>query len=101
MHAAPTAARQQHKIETYRANCDSYSVFNLLTSDTLLDKVEELMPAVHRERLYPPTETLSMFLTQAMSAVAPANTSSIKPHSSVCREVCLPAAPVPGAICRE
>jgi len=69
MHATRTAARQQHKrIDTYRTNCDSYSVFNLLTSDTLLDKVEELMPAVHRERLYPPTETLSMFLTQAMSA---------------------------------
>lgn len=69
MHATRTAARQQHKrIDTYRASCDSYSVFNLLTSDTLLDKVEELMPTVHRERLYPPTETLSMFLTQAMSA---------------------------------
>jgi hypothetical protein len=33
----------------------------------LLDKVDELLPE-HRERLYPPTETLSMFLAQAMSA---------------------------------
>jgi hypothetical protein len=51
----------------------------VLTSDALLDKVEELLPE-HRERLYPPTETLSMFLAQAMSA--PANTSSIKRSSS-------------------
>jgi hypothetical protein len=29
--------------------------------------VEALLPA-HRERLFPPTETLSMFLSQAMSA---------------------------------
>lgn len=69
MHATRSAVRQQHKrIDTYRANCDSYSFFNLLTSDRLLDNVEALLPAVHRERLYPPTETLSMFLSQAMSA---------------------------------
>ena len=69
MHTTRTAAHQQHKrINTYRANCDSYSFFNLLTSDALLDTVEQLLPAVHRERLYPPTETLSMFLAQAMSA---------------------------------
>jgi len=69
MYATRTTARQQHKrINSYRASCDSYCFFNLLTSDTLLDKVEALLPAVHRERLYPPTETLSMFLAQALSA---------------------------------
>jgi hypothetical protein len=67
MEATRAAARQQHRVNTYRATCDSYSFFNLLSSDTQLDKVEALLPA-HRERLYPPTETLSMFLTQAMSA---------------------------------
>jgi hypothetical protein len=40
---------------------------NIGASDTLLSKVEELLPQ-HRERLYPPTETLSMFLAQAKSA---------------------------------
>ena len=58
---------QQNRIKAYREKSNSYSFFNLLTSDALLDKVEELLPK-HRERLYPPTETLSMFLTQAMSA---------------------------------
>ena len=58
---------QQKRIKSYSANSDSYQFFNLLTSDALLKKVEQLLPA-HRERLYPPTETLSMFLAQAMSA---------------------------------
>lgn len=62
------ATRQHHRVNAYRSRSDSYSFFNLLTSDTLLDRVEELLPAGHRERLYPPTETLSMFLAQAMSA---------------------------------
>jgi hypothetical protein len=39
----------------------------LLTSDALLSKVTSLLPE-HRERLYPPTKTLSMFLAQAMSS---------------------------------
>ncbi len=39
----------------------------LLTGPQLLDRVEALLPD-HRERLYPPTETLSMFLAQALSA---------------------------------
>lgn len=59
--------QQRNRLKTYRSNSDSYSFFNLLTSEALLDKVEELLPN-HRERLYPPTETLSMFLAQAMSA---------------------------------
>ena len=58
---------QDIRIKSYRKNSNSYSYFNLLTSDTLLDKIEELLPE-HRERLYPPTETLSLFLAQAMSA---------------------------------
>lgn len=68
MHPTRTFANHQHRrINAYRAISDSYCCFNLLTSDTLLDKVEDLLPQ-HRERLYPPTETLSMFLAQAMSA---------------------------------
>jgi hypothetical protein len=58
---------QRHRIKAYQSNSNSYGFFNLLTSDTLLNKTEELLPE-HRERLYPPTETLSMFLAQAMNA---------------------------------
>ena len=60
-------SHQQNRVTDYRKTSDIYSLFNALTSDSLLNKVEELLPK-HRERLYPPTKTLSMFLTQAMSS---------------------------------
>lgn len=67
MHPTQSSPCQQQRIKHYQSNTDCYRFFNLLTSDALLSKVEELLPE-HRERLYPPTETLSMFLTQTMSA---------------------------------
>jgi hypothetical protein len=42
-------------------------MFNLLIGPQLFDRVEALLPG-HRARLFPPTETLSMFLAQALSA---------------------------------
>jgi hypothetical protein len=41
--------------------------FNLLTSAELLETTEALLPE-HRERLYPPTVTLSMFMRQVLEA---------------------------------
>lgn len=41
--------------------------FNVLTGPELLGKTEEHLPE-HRERLYPPTQVLSMFMKQALSA---------------------------------
>ncbi len=67
MHPTLSTVRTQQKLlQSQRRNSDCYRVFNLLTSDTLLDKVEEQLPD-HRERLFPPTETLAMFITQALS----------------------------------
>lgn len=60
-------ARQRHAVGREVARSDAYTFFNLLTDDELLDQVEALLP-VHRERLFPPTEVLSMFLAQALSA---------------------------------
>lgn len=68
MHPTLSTVRTQQKlIQAQRNNNDCYRIFNLLTSDDLLDKVEEELPE-HRERLFPPTETLAMFITQALSA---------------------------------
>ena len=68
MHANDKArAWQQHQVRKHSRNSDAYAFFNLLTSEPLLDRVESLLPA-HRERLFPPTETLSMFMAQALSA---------------------------------
>ena len=58
---------QQKRIRNQAVNSDSYAFFNQLTDPEFLDQVESLLPE-HRERLFPPTETLSMFLAQAMSA---------------------------------
>lgn len=68
MHPKRSARRyQQVRVRKQASNCDAYSFFNLLTHPELLDEVEALLPA-HRERLFPPTETLSMFLAQVLSA---------------------------------
>jgi DDE family transposase len=60
------AQRKQHRIQHYSQKSDAYSFFNLLTGAELLSTVEALLPD-HRERQFPPTETLSMFLAQALS----------------------------------
>jgi hypothetical protein len=68
MHANPSAfARQQRRVRGHARNSDAYAFFNLLTGPELFDEVESLLPG-HRERLFPPTETLSMFLAQALTA---------------------------------
>ena len=69
MHDAIGSARtqQQRRIRSQLRNSDAYSFFNLLTGPALFDQVESLLPQ-HRERRFPPTETLSMFLAQALSA---------------------------------
>src|SRR3989338_5106020 len=68
MHPNPRVRVQQQQRICRRADhSDAYTFFNLLTSPALLDRVESLLPE-HRERLFPPTETLSMFLAQALSA---------------------------------
>jgi len=61
-----TAKHQRQRIQDYQQT-DSLGFFNLLTSAELLEHVEGYLPD-HRERLFPPTETLSLFLTQVMNA---------------------------------
>jgi hypothetical protein len=66
MHPNRQSCVQQQRIHSHVKNSDSYTFFNLRTCPELLDEVESLLPE-HRERLFPPTETLSMFLSQALS----------------------------------
>lgn len=58
---------QRQRVQKQSGKMNSYEFFNLLKSPDLFDVLEAHLPA-HRERQYPPTETLSMFLSQAMSA---------------------------------
>ena len=67
MHPTRSAkTQQQRRVKNCATNSDSYDFFNVLTRPELFDQVEGLLPD-HRERLFPPTETLSMFLAQALS----------------------------------
>lgn len=61
--------RQQHQSRIHRRGRQAEAVdfFNVLTSPDLLEKTEAYLPD-HRERLYPPTVTLSMFMKQALAA---------------------------------
>lgn len=68
MHTTYSDAKiQQKAIISQLQTSDSDGFFNLLTSDVLFDKVESLLPD-HRERQFPPTQTLAMFITQALSS---------------------------------
>lgn len=59
---------QQHRKRISRRvrEVEAVDFFNALTGPDLLDKTEAYLPE-HRERLYPPTVTLSMFMTQALN----------------------------------
>ena len=63
----PACAPQRRRVHSHASNSDPYAFFNVLTGPELLDEVEALLPS-HRERLFPPTETLSMFLAQTLNA---------------------------------
>ena len=72
MHAIRNAhahahAQQSRMLRHAIRTTDAHAFFNLLTDDSTLDQVEVQLP-MHRERLLPPTETLAMFLAQALSA---------------------------------
>ncbi len=68
MHASHRSVSAQQKcVQRHVEETDSYAFFNLLTGPRMLEGVKEQLPA-HRERLFPPTETLSMFLAQVLSA---------------------------------
>lgn len=61
------AILQQRRSHHLTSNADAYAFFSLLTGPELFEQVDSLLPD-HRERLFPPTETLSMFMAQALSA---------------------------------
>ncbi len=59
--------QRQQRIGRRVGAIEAVEFFNVLTSPELIETTERLMPE-HRERLYPPTVTLSMFLNQTLEA---------------------------------
>ena len=65
---AQSVLHQRRKSIGSRArSTQAVEFFNVLTSPQLLQTSQALLPE-HRERLYPPTVTLSMFMRQALQA---------------------------------
>ncbi len=65
MHPNQHAAQRQ-RVLAHVADTDVGGFFDLLSAPQLLDRVEALQPPF-RKRVYSPTETLAMFMTQALS----------------------------------
>lgn len=61
------SAEQQRRLAKHVQRVDANHFFNLLTGPQMLERVEAHLPE-HRERKFPPTVTLAMFLGQVMSA---------------------------------
>jgi hypothetical protein len=59
--------QQVREIGRRRKQADSMDFFNLITGPELLETLEALMPE-YRERKFPPTVTLAMFLGQILRA---------------------------------
>ena len=59
--------QRQTRIGRQAKATEAVEFFNVLTSPQLLATTEALLPE-HRERLYPPTVTLSMFMRQVLEA---------------------------------
>jgi len=79
---------------------DAVTFFNMLTDESLFATGEALLP-LHRERLFPPTETLAMFLAQAQAMSADRSCQKAVDAAAVKRLVtggCRLAAPQPAAI---
>lgn len=57
---------QRQRVHQRSRAVHAYDFFNQLTDNDLLDVVDQQLP-VHRERLFPPTTTLSMFMAQCLN----------------------------------
>lgn len=55
------------RVQTHAKHSTAFDFFNALTHGDIFGHLESGLP-VHRERLFPPTETLSMFVAQVLSA---------------------------------
>lgn len=93
--------RQQHqdRVRTGARSREATDFFNILTGPELLQITEAHLPE-HRERLYPPTLTLSMFLQQALASDSSCQRAVNGSAASRCAEGLSPQSVRTGAYCR-
>ena len=65
--ARSTLHQRRSSIGRQARSTQAVEFFNVLTSERLLDATETQLPE-HRERRYPPTVALSMFMRQVLDA---------------------------------
>lgn len=65
--ASKRIEQDRKRIGRRAQSTEAVEYFNVLTSPALLETIEALSPE-HRERLYPPAVTLSMFMRQVLQA---------------------------------
>jgi hypothetical protein len=90
---------QRHRIRQRSRAVQSYEFFNLLTDDTLLETVEQALPP-HRERIFPPTVTLSMFLAQTLNPDASCRATVSRHAVERIANGLTPCSTVTGAYCK-
>lgn len=67
MHNTATSRRLQHsRVRRHAKRIHSYDFFNVLTGPALLELIDQQLPP-HRERLFGPIETLSLFMAQSLN----------------------------------
>jgi hypothetical protein len=100
-HRSKAFDREQHCQRIARNACSTTSLqfFNMLTAPELIQITEAHLPA-HRERLYPPTVTLSMFLHQTMAADGSCQQALASWAASQAAEGLSPHSVRTGAYCR-
>jgi hypothetical protein len=65
--SARRRARQQQSVRKVQERANANVFFNALTDQAMFEKIQSLLPE-HRERVYTPTDTLSMFMAQALNS---------------------------------
>jgi len=66
--ARVSARQRQNSVRRRGAKLAAVDFFNLVTGPELLEITDARLPE-HRERLYPPTVTLAMFMKHARRAI--------------------------------
>ena len=90
---------QRQRVVRQAQDCTADTFFNVLTSDELLASVDE-SAGEYRERLYPPAQTLAMFLAQALNADRSCQFAVNQLVVQRTREGLSPCSTTTGAYCR-
>lgn len=94
-----SAQAQRRRVQQRLRVVHAYDFFNVLTDPTLLDVVDQQSPP-HRERLFSPTTTLSLFMAQTLNADASCQATMDRHAVERIANGLAPCSTATGAYCR-